>query len=210
MVRWIRIYAQTCKSPWILTCTYSTRAGADNTLLYIPLWDYIISWWVACYVVSYTKKPSRGWPSWKWASTWITRVWLAPTGNERVKMLSRIRYRNHHPDLFVVDTMHEIQCLISVDSFKRTTMFDFLVVVFPWASSIWPWLRISRSTGRQLKHTCSRSSMSWFSVTLPRSWPDCAILKSIPSICFDLSGLTSAIRETISRVPIFLSHSQRR
>lgn len=44
--------------------------------------------------------------------------------------------------------------------------------------------------------TCSRSSISWFSVTRPLNWPDCAILKSIPSICLDRSGLTSAIRDT--------------
>lgn len=46
------------------------------------------------------------------------------------------------------------------------------------------------------KHTCSRRSMSWLSVTLLLSCPVWAILKSIVSICLDRSGLTREIRAT--------------
>ena len=77
-------------------------------------------------------------------------------------------------------------------------MHTFIVVFFALvlfcASSICT--HRERRTARGGDLTCSNSSMSCCSLTLPRSWPDWTIRTRIPSICRDRSGLTSAMRET--------------
>jgi len=51
--------------------------------------------------------------------------------------------------------------------------------------------------------------MSCSSETRPLSWPDCAILRRISSICLALSGLTSAILDTVEVIYLDFIRTQK-